>query len=68
MIDPARNLIIGYEDYEKLVSPDVLYCEEAENILKEVQGLQIKDPMFNNGYAELLNYGIHKQMIKEKKN
>lgn len=68
MIDPARNLVIGYEDYEKLVSPDVLYCEEGENILKEVQSLQIKDPMFNNGYAELLNYGIHKQMIKEKKN
>ena len=67
IVDFAHNLAIKYEDYIKLVNPDVLVRENCQNVVNEIVDLNIMDSTFYScDFVDVLKYGIEKQLRRGK--
>ncbi len=68
MLDGGRNIMMQFEDYQDLIQPTIISFTQGDEMLQEISQLQKTDSMFvKSNYPEMLNYAMHKQMIKEKR-
>ena len=63
IIDPSHNLIADFNNYIKIIKPEILYYEDAKTILNNIDELY-KDDSFDKDMYEIVNYAISKQIKK----
>lgn len=66
-IDPARNILMNFDNYKELFNPEIINILSREELIKETQELSELDKEFSEGEnCDLLKCAMHKQMKKEK--
>ena len=63
IIDPSHNIIADYDNYIKIIKPEILYYEDAKTILNNIDELY-KDDSFDKDMYKIVNYAISKQIKK----
>lgn len=62
MYDFAHNIMMLYNDYLKLVKPEVLVYEDSTHVLDKMKKMEEDKNFANSEYVDILKYGMSKQL------
>ncbi len=61
MYDFAHNIMMGYENYLKLIKPKILVCSDSNTILNGIKELKNNKSFVDSEYVDILKYAMEKQ-------